>query len=87
MATSVVNSDELKMLLWLVFLVACETTAEDDKQTVLDTFDAILAQRRTVTAQRTKMFVVNRVWPARDEGTEWNWIVLARDFPGEYLPI
>ncbi|ROV90087.1 hypothetical protein VMCG_09754 [Cytospora schulzeri] len=87
MAMSVVNGDELKMLLWPVFLAACEMSVEEDRQTVLDLFEAILAQRRTVTAQRTKMFVVNRVWTARDEGRDWNWMVLAREFPGECLPI
>lgn len=87
MATSVVNGDELKMLLWPVFLAACEMSVDEDRQAVLDIFDAILAQRRTVTAQRTKMFVVNRVWAARDEGREWNWMVLAKQFPGECLPI
>lgn len=87
MATSVVSGDELKMLLWPVFLAACEMSAEEDRQVVLGIFDAILAQRRTVTAQRTKMFVVDRVWRARDEGKEWDWTVLAREFPGECLPI
>lgn len=87
MATSVVKGDELKMLLWPVFLAACEMSAEEDRQMVLDIFDAILAQRRTVTAQRTKMFVVDRVWTARDERREWNWMVLAREFSGECLPI
>lgn len=79
--------DEVKMLLWPVFLAACEMSAEEDRQTVLDILDAIMVQRRTVTAQRTKMFVLKRVWSARDEGKEWNWMVLARQSPGECLPI
>lgn len=81
------DRDEVKMLLWPVFLAACEMSAEEDRQMVLDILDAIMAQRRTVTAQRTKSFVLNRVWPARDEGQEWNWMVLAQQYPGECLPI
>lgn len=81
------GNDEVKMLLWPVFLAACEMSAEEDRQTVLDILDAIMAQRRTVTAQRTKSFVLNRVWPARDEGRVWNWMVLAEEYPGECLPI
>lgn len=87
MSTTGPDSDEVKMLLWPVFLAACEMSAEEDRQLVLDVLDAIMAQRRTVTAQRTKSFVLNRVWPARDEGREWNWMVLAQQYPGECLPI
>lgn len=81
------DSDEVKMLLWPVFLASCEMSAEEDRQMVLDILDAIMVQRRTVTAQRTKSFVLNRVWPARDEGRDWNWMVLAQEYPGECLPI
>lgn len=79
--------DEVKMLLWPVFLAACEMSAAEDRQTVLALLDAITAQRRTVTAQRTKRFVLHRVWPARDAGRAWDWMVLAKAYPGECLPI
>lgn len=81
------RGDEAKMLLWPVFVAACEMLAEEDRQTVLDIFDVILQQRKTATVQRTKSFVMNRVWPARDEGREWSWWALAKQFPGECLPI
>lgn len=81
------RGDEAKMLLWPVFIAACEMLAEEDRQMVLDVFDAILQQRKTATVQRTKSFVLNRVWPARDEGREWSWWALAQQFPGECLPI
>lgn len=87
LSTTTGADGEVKMLLWPVFLAACEMSAEEDRQMVLDILDAIMVQRRTVTAQRTKGFVLNRVWPARDEGREWNWMVLAREYPGECLPI
>lgn len=79
--------DEAKMLLWPVFIAACEMLAEEDRQMVLDVLDVILQQRKTATVQRTKLFVMNRVWPARDEGREWSWWKLAQQFPGECLPI
>lgn len=81
------RGDEAKMLLWPVFIAACEMLAEEDRQMVLDVFDTILQQRKTATVQRTKTFVLNRVWPARDEGREWSWWALAQQFPGECLPI
>lgn len=81
------RGDEAKMLLWPVFIAACEMLAEEDRQMVLDVFDAILQQRKTATVQRTKAFVLNRVWPARDNGREWCWWTLAQEFPGECMPI
>lgn len=81
------RGDEAKMLLWPVFIAACEMLAEEDRQMVLDVLDVILQQRKTATVQRTKRFVLNRVWPARDEGREWSWWALAQQFPGECLPI
>lgn len=81
------NPDEVKMLLWPVFLAACEMSAEEDRQMVLDILDAILEQRKTATVQKIKSFVLNRVWPARDQAGEWNWWILAQRFPGECLPI
>lgn len=79
--------DEAKMLLWPVFFAACEMLAEEDRQMVLSIFDTIFLQRKTATVQRTKSFVLNRVWPARDEGQDWCWWRLAQQFPGECLPI
>lgn len=81
------NPDEVKMLLWPVFLAACEMSAEEDRQMVLDVLDTILSQRKTATVQKIKSFVLNRVWPARDRGEAWNWMVLAHKHPGECLPI
>lgn len=85
--TSPGSGDEAKMLLWPLFLAACEMLAEEDRQMVLDILDTILQQRRTATVQKTKSFVLNRVWPARDEGRDWCWWTLAQQFPGECLPI
>ncbi|GJC94419.1 C6 zinc finger domain protein [Colletotrichum higginsianum] len=78
---------ESKMLLWPVFMAACEMSDADDRAAVLDVFDAIGTHRKTVTVERTRAFVQERVWKARDEGGDWNWMVLAQAYPGECLPI
>lgn len=78
---------ESKMLLWPVFMAACEMLDADDRAAVLDVFDSIGTHRKTVTVERTRMFVEERVWKARDQGMEWNWMLLAQEFPGECLPI
>ncbi|RDW79856.1 hypothetical protein BP6252_04494 [Coleophoma cylindrospora] len=79
--------EELRMSLWPVFICACEFSSEDDRSAVLEVFDAILKYRRTATALRTKNFCVEKVWKARDEGREWNWMELVKQYPGELMPI
>ncbi|WYZ44988.1 hypothetical protein EsH8_VIII_000304 [Colletotrichum jinshuiense] len=78
---------ESKMLLWPVFLAACEMSDADDRAAVLDVLDSIGTHRKTVTVDRTRRFVEERVWKARDEGRDWNWMILAQNHPGECLPI
>ncbi|KAK2030016.1 hypothetical protein LX32DRAFT_717503 [Colletotrichum zoysiae] len=78
---------ESKMLLWPVFMAACEMSDADDRAAAVEAFDAISSHRKTVTVERTKKFVKERVWKARDEGRSWNWMILAAVFPGECLPI
>ena len=79
--------EELRMLLWPVFIAACEAVDEDDRSTVLEVFDSICMYRKTATALRTKNFCVDRVWKVRDSGMEWDWMKLAKFYPGECLPI
>ncbi|KAI8183083.1 hypothetical protein K4K51_000488 [Colletotrichum sp. SAR 10_75] len=78
---------ETKMLLWPVFLAACEMLDDEDRTAVRDVFDSIGTHRKTVTVERTRTFVEERVWKARDAGQDWNWMVLAQLYPGECLPI
>ncbi|KAF6830597.1 hypothetical protein CPLU01_07287 [Colletotrichum plurivorum] len=79
--------DETKLLLWPVFLAACEMADPEDRAAALDVLDSIGSHRKTVTVERTRRFVEERVWRARDAGEEWNWMVLAEAYPGECLPI
>lgn len=78
---------ELKLSLWPVFIAATELASEEDRSTALQTYDIISTQRGTVTSRRTKDFTVERIWKARDKGEEWNWMVLAYQYPGECMPI
>lgn len=78
---------ETKLLLWPVFLAACEMRGEEDRRAVGEVLASIAAHRRTVTVERTRRFVEERVWRARDAGEDWNWMVLAQKWPGECLPI
>lgn len=78
---------QLKTALWPVTIAGTELTGEEDRALVLGFFDEIYRQRRTVTALRTKAFVEDRVWKARDEGKEWGWMDLVTRYPGECLPI
>jgi hypothetical protein len=81
------NVEDLKMSLWPVFLAACEATSEEDRLTAAQILDSICRGRRTITAMRTKSFIVNRVWHARDSGLDWNWMSLSLRYPDELLPI
>jgi transcription factor-like protein len=78
---------ETKLLLWPVFLAACEVCSADDRSAVGDLFDSIATHRGTVTVERTRRFVEQRVWRARDTGSEWSWMYLTQRYPGECLPI
>ncbi|WDK21235.1 C6 zinc finger domain protein [Colletotrichum graminicola] len=78
---------ESKMLLWSVFMAACEILDADGRAAALQVFDAIGSHRKTATVERTRKFVQGRVWKERDEGRNWNWMVRAGTFPGECLPI
>jgi hypothetical protein len=79
--------EEVRMLLWPVFVAACDLANEDDRSTALQVFDSIYKSRKTATSLRTKEFCVNRVWAARDTGMDWNWMTLVRQYPGECVPI
>lgn len=78
---------DVGLLLWPVFLAACEMRDGEDREAVLQIFNAISERRKTVTVVKTKAFVQDVVWRARDAGEAWNWMALAQEHPGECLPI
>ncbi|KAL3424076.1 hypothetical protein PVAG01_03358 [Phlyctema vagabunda] len=79
--------EELRMSLWPVFIAASEFENSDDRAIALEAFDAVCTFRRTATAFRTRKFCVDRVWKARDEGSDWDWMALVSRYPGELIPI
>lgn len=80
-------SDEVRMSLWPVFLASCEMQSKEDRAAVLEVFESISSHRKTVTVRSTKAFCVERIWKARDEGRDWNWMTLVQQYPEECLPI
>lgn len=80
-------TDQLKTALWPVFIAGTELMDEEDRNFVVQMFDEIHRQRKTVTSLRSRTFCVNRVWCARDSGLPWYWMDLVQQFPGECLPI
>ncbi|CZR69324.1 uncharacterized protein PAC_19224 [Phialocephala subalpina] len=80
-------TDQLKTALWPAFIAGTELIDEDDRNFIVQMFDEIHRQRKTVTSLRTRNFCLDRVWSARDVGLPWYWMDLAQQFPGECLPI
>lgn len=79
--------DELRLLLWPIFIAASELENGDERLTAVQMFDAICKGRNTATALRTKNFCIERVWEARNAGFEWNWMAMVDQYPGECVPI
>jgi hypothetical protein len=80
-------SDQLKTALWPAFIASCELASTEDRTTAIQIFEEIFRMRKTVTTLRTKAFCITRVWQARDSGSNWNWMNLVYEYPGECLPI
>lgn len=78
---------DLKLCTWPTFIAACELAASEDRTAVMQIFDGIYRLRNTVTTLRAKEFCVQRVWHARDNGLDWNWMNLVQQYPGECIPI
>lgn len=87
MVHTTTSDDDMKMCLWPVFIASCEVSNEADRMSATQMLESICRARKTVTALRTRSFVVDRVWVARDAGLDWNWMTLSFQYPDELLPI
>jgi hypothetical protein len=58
-------TDQLKTALWPALMAGVELVDKDDRRLVIELFDKIYGQRKTVTSSRTKDFCVNRVWTGK----------------------
>ncbi|KIV92891.1 hypothetical protein PV10_04151 [Exophiala mesophila] len=81
------SEDDVKMALWPVFLAACEVSSEADRMTADNMLQVICGSRKTATSFQIRSFVKDRVWDARDNGRDWNWMALSEQYPDENLPI
>ena len=79
--------EELRMSTWPTFIAACELPTRADREMATAVFDGVYRVRNTSTTLRTKDFCVRRVWYARDRGTNWDWMSLVQQYPGECIPI
>jgi hypothetical protein len=72
---------DIKLSLWPLFIAACELESSEDRDHATRLFDDICYARPIVTARRTRSFVVDTIWPARDAGERWDWMYFARCAP------
>lgn len=81
------SPQQIKLSLWPLFIAACEVVSPDDRLHVSRLFDDIYQARPMATTRRTKSFCVEKVWPARDSGTNWDWMHLARSACNGPIPL
>ncbi|EXJ92112.1 hypothetical protein A1O3_00662 [Capronia epimyces CBS 606.96] len=79
--------EEIRTSLWPAFMAAAELDAREDRTAILRVFDNMYGSRKTTTTLRTKAFVVEMIWKARDTGQNWGWMALVDRHPYECLPI
>jgi Fungal specific transcription factor domain len=79
--------EELKLSTWPALIASCELQSEDDRVVAINVFRSIYSVRKTGTSLQTLKFVTDRVWKARDEGYDWDWMTLSQQFPGECVPL
>ncbi|KAL2783202.1 fungal-specific transcription factor domain-containing protein [Aspergillus keveii] len=75
------SPQDIKLSLWPLFIAACELESREDRAHATRLFDDICYARPIVTARRTKSFVKDTIWPARDSGENWDWMHFARSAP------
>jgi len=79
--------EDLRLSAWPALIASCELQSEEDRVMAINIFRSIYGVRKTGTSLQTLKFVTDRVWRARDEGYDWNWMTLSQQFPGECVPI
>lgn len=79
--------EDLRLSTWPALIASCELQREADRAAAINVFHSIYSVRKTGTSLQTLKFVTDRVWWARDQGHDWNWMNLSQQFPGECVPI
>lgn len=78
---------ELGLSSWPALIASCELQSNNDRVAAINIFQGIYSVRKTGTSLQTLKFIRDRVWRARDEGHDWDWMTLSQQFPGECVPI
>ncbi|KIX07452.1 uncharacterized protein Z518_02105 [Rhinocladiella mackenziei CBS 650.93] len=79
--------EELRLSTWPALIASCELESEEDRAVAINVFRSIYSVRKTGTSLQTMKFVMERVWRARNEGHDWDWMTLSQKFTGECVPI
>lgn len=79
--------EELRLSTWPALIASCELQSQEDRLVAVNVFHSIYSVRKTGTCLQTLKFVTERVWRARDQGYDWNWMTLSQQFPWECVPI
>ncbi|CAK7268263.1 hypothetical protein SEPCBS119000_002971 [Sporothrix epigloea] len=71
-------AEDVKLSLWPLFIAACELDQPEDRALATALFAEVCHARPTMTAHRTREFVVDHIWPAHDRGDVWDWMQLTQ---------
>lgn len=79
--------EDLGLLTWPALISSCELESEEDRAIATNIFRNIYSVRKTGTSLQSMAFVIERVWKARDNGEDWDWMKLSQMYPGECIPL
>lgn len=71
-------AEDVKLSLWPLFVAACELDQPEDRALAAALFGEMCHARPIMTARRTREFVMDQIWPARDRGEVWDWMRLTQ---------
>jgi hypothetical protein len=79
---------EMGLLLWPIFVAACELKSLDDRKLNLELLERNYRCRGTSTSLQVKEFLEKYVWHAIDsETTGWSWLALVEMFSSDFAPL
>ena len=81
-------AEDVKLSLWPLFVAACELEQPEDRALATALLNEVCHARPIMTARRTKAFVMEHIWPARDRGEVWDWMQLTHGTnPNVFMPL
>ncbi|EPE09251.1 c6 zinc finger domain protein [Ophiostoma piceae UAMH 11346] len=81
-------AEDVKLSLWPLFVAACELEQPEDRALATALFNEVCHARPIMTARRTKEFVMEHIWPARDRAEVWDWMQLTHGAnPNVFMPL